>query len=351
MAAGTSSGLVVWTETGPRDQESTVRFARLGADGHPIDTAGRPLLENGHYQRHVAIDALNDLFVVAWCDITSAKKQVVALRVDASGHALDLLPLVIADVAGSSEPELGVTCGKADCLVTWGGDVHDGGFSIGAVSAVRVSPGGTEVAGPPLQLIDKGLGNGIGTNPLHYCMVYAEQQTYGQSGALVAKLLAPNGTTTELPLPSSQPVQFGSAWVAWSGSEWLVLLLDLTTSGGLSQEVRFMRVDASGQPVGDPSATLLESAGVPLLCPQVPDLFLYDPQNRRVVWDGQNFLIFTQHGIRRVTADGTIGQPIPADDYFPRSYATAISSAGGGRTVVAYSRDDAVAVRVIEEVP
>ena len=82
-AAGSSSGMVVWTESGPGDQESTVRFARLGTDGHPIDPTGRPLLENGHYQRHVAIDAFNDRFVVAWCDIAD-KNQIVALRLDAA---------------------------------------------------------------------------------------------------------------------------------------------------------------------------------------------------------------------------------------------------------------------------
>src|SRR5438477_5489796 len=60
VASGSSGGLVVWTESGPRDRESTVRFARLAADGHPIDATGQPLFENGHYQRHVAIDALND---------------------------------------------------------------------------------------------------------------------------------------------------------------------------------------------------------------------------------------------------------------------------------------------------
>lgn len=350
VAAGTSSGIVVWTESGPRDQESTVRFARLAADGHPIDPAGRPLFENGHYQRHVAIDAFNDQFLVSWCDITAGKKQIVALRLDAAGNALDAAPLVIADDVGTSEPEVGVTCGKTDCLVTWGGDVRDGAFSIGPVKGLQVSPGAVH-SGVPVQLVEKGLGNGIGTSQLHYCMVYAEQQAYGQSGELVAKLLAGNGTISELSLTSSQQVEFGTTWVAWNGTEWFVLLLDLTTGGGLSQEVRFMRVDDVGKPVGDPDAILLESASVPLLCPQVPDLFLYDPQNRRVIWDGKNFLVFTQRNITLVTRDGVVGTRLPADDYFPRSYATSISSSGGGRTLVAYSRDNAVAVRVIEYVP
>ena len=351
VAAGASSGIVVWTESGPRDQESTVRFARLAADGHPIDAAGRPLFENGHYQRHVAIDAFNDQFVVAWCDITAQKNQIVALRLDAGGRALDSVPLVIADNVGNSEPEVGVTCGNADCLVTWGGDVRDGALSIGAVNGVRVYPSAVRSASVPLQLVDKGLGNGIGTNQLNYCMVYAEHQAYGQSGALVAKLLSGNGMITELSLTSPQQVEIGTTWVAWNGAEWFILLLDLTTSGGLSQEVRFMRVDGAGKPVGDANAILLESAGVPLLCPQVPDLFLYDPQNRRVVWDEKNFVIFTQHSITLVTRNGLVGTRLAADDYFPRSYATSISSSGGGRTLVAYSRDNAVAVRAIEDIP
>jgi hypothetical protein len=350
-AAGASSGMVVWTESGPGDQESTLRFARLGTDGHPIDTSGRPLLENGHDQRHVAIDAINDRFVVAWCDITSDKNQIVALRLDAGGQGLDRAPLVIAGNLGNNEPEVGVTCGNTDCLVTWGGDGRNGAFAIGAVNGVRLSPFDGRLFGSPLQLMEKGLGNGIGTNQLNYCMVYAEQLAYGQSGALVAKLLTADGLTTELPLDSLNRFEVGTAWAAWNGTEWFILMLDLTTSGELAQEVRLMRVDGSGHSVGDPGATLLESAAVPLLCPRVPDLFLYDPQNRRVVWDGKNFLIFTQHSITRVTGDGLFGPQLSADDYFPRGYATSISSSGGGRTLVAYSRDDAVAVRLVQDVP
>jgi hypothetical protein len=340
---------------GPGDQESTIRFARLAADGHPIDAAGRPLFENGHYQRHVAIDALHGQsivqFVVAWCDITAGRKQIVALRLDAGGRALDSVPIVIADDVGNSEPEVGVICGDAHCLVTWGGDVREGAFSIGPVTGVRLYTDPIRSNSLPLQLVEKGLGNGIGTNQLNYCMVYAEQHGYGQSGALVAKLLAGNGVTAEVTLSSSQQVEFGTTWVAWNGAEWFILLLDLTTSGGLSQEVRLVRMDAAGKPVGDPDPILLESAAVPLLCPQVPDLFLYDPQNRRVVWDGKSFLIFTQHSITRVTRAGEMGTRLAVDDYFPRGYATSISSSGGGRTLVAYSRDNAVAVRLIEQVP
>jgi hypothetical protein len=351
VAAGQSAAIVVWTESGPKDQESTVRFARLAADGHPLDTAGQPLFENGHYQRHVAIDAFNNQFLVSWCDITTAKKQIVALRLDAAGRALDASPLVIADDVGESEPEIGVTCGTTDCLVTWGGDGRGSAFSIGTVKGLQVSPSAVRTGSVPMPLVDKGLGNGIGTNQLHYCMVYAEQQAYGQSGALVAKFLAGNGEITEQPLTSSLQVEFGTSWVAWNGSEWLILLLDLTTGGGLSQEVRFMRIDADGKSVGASDPILLESASVPLLCPFVPDLFLYDPQNRRVVWDGKNFLVFTQHNIMPVTRDGVVGPRLPADDYFPRSYALSISSSGGGRTLVAYSRDNAVAVRAIDYVP
>jgi|GEM_PF-1195757 len=352
VASGSSGGLVVWTESGPRDRESTVRFARLAADGHPIDAAGQPLFENGHYQRHVAIDALNDQFVVTWCDITPEKNQIVALRLDAAGRALDSVPLVIADNVGSSEPAVGVTCGNADCLVTWGGDVRDGSaLSIGAVKGVEVHAGGTQTTSVPMQLAEKGLGNGIGTDHANYCMVYAEQHAYGQSGALVARLVGGNGASSELSLPSSQQVEFGTTWVAWNGSQWFILLLDLTTSGGLSQEVRFLRVDGAGKPVGNADAILFESSTVPLLCPQVPDLFLYDPQNRRVVWDGNSFVVFTQHSIARVTRDGIVGPRLNADDYFPRSYTISVASSGGGRTLVAYSRDSAVAVRAIDESP
>jgi hypothetical protein len=352
VASGASGGLVVWTESGPRNGESTVRFARIAADGHPIDATGQPLFENGHYQRHVAIDALNDQFLVTWCDITPAKNQIVALRLDAAGRALDSAPFVIADNVGTREPAVGVTCRNADCLVTWGGDVRDGSaLSIGAVTGVQIYPNATQTTGVPLSLSQKGLANGIGTDRLNYCMVYAEQQVYGQSGALVAKLVGGNGTTTELSLPSSQQVQFGTTWVAWNGSQWFILLLDLTTSGGLSQEVRFMRVDGAGKAIGNGDAILLESSTVPLLCPQVPDLFLYDPQNRRVVWDGNNFLVFTQHGISRVTKDGVVGSQLNPDNYFPRSYTISIASSGKGRTLVAYSRDNAVAVRVIDDAP
>jgi hypothetical protein len=346
--------MVVWTEIGPGGQGSTVRYARLGTDGHPIDTTGRPLLDNGydkgHDQRHVAIDAFNDRFVVAWCDIAAGRNQIVTLRLDAGGHALDSVPLAVSGNLGNKQPEVGVTCGISDCLVTWGGDAN-GAFAIGAVTAARISPNEGRLAGPPLQLVEKGLGNGIGTKQLDYCLVYAEQQAYGQSGALVAKLLAADGMTTELPLGSSNRFEVGTTWAAWNGTEWLILMLDLTTSGELVQEVRFMRVDGAGRPVGDPGATPLESVAVPLLCPFVPDLFLYDPQNRRVVWDGKNFLIFTQRSITRVTADGLFGPRLSADDYVPRGYATSLSSSGGGRTLIAYSRDDAVAVRVIEDGP
>ncbi len=88
-----------------------------------------------------------------------------------------------------------------------------------------------------------------------------------------------------------------------------------------------------------------------MLPPTFPVRFLYDPQNRRVVWDGKIFLVFTQHNITPVTSDGVVGTRLAADDYFARSYALSISSSGGGRTLVAYSRDNAVAVRVIEYVP
>ena len=112
-----------------------------------------------------------------------------------------------------------------------------------------------------------------------------------------------------------------------------------------------MRVDQTGHAAGNPTTTLLESAGVPLLCPSVPDLFLYDPQTRRVVWDGTNFVAITQHAIIPIGTDGRIFDRIATDGYFPRSYRVAVSSSGNGRTIAAYSRDTAVAIRAIEEVP
>jgi hypothetical protein len=140
--------------------------------------------------------------------------------------------------------------------------------------------------------------------------------------------------------------------MAWSGAQWLVLWMDLTTSGELAQEVRFLRVDGAGHPMGGSSSpTLIESAAVPLLCPFVPDLFLYDPQNRRVVWDGTSFLVFTQHAIVGVGTDGQLFGRIASENYFPRGYATAVATSGHGRTTVAYSRDSAVAIRVIDDIP
>src|SRR5437867_8165121 len=122
VAMGPSSGIVLWTQDGPRVGEATIRIVRLATDGRPLDTAGALLIENGHYQRHVAIDAFKDQFVAAWCDVAADKKQIVAIRLDASGHALDSVPIVVADSIGNSEPEVGVTCGNAGCLVTWAGD-------------------------------------------------------------------------------------------------------------------------------------------------------------------------------------------------------------------------------------
>ena len=80
VAMGPSSGIVLWTEDGPKVGEATIRIVRLGTDGHPLDTAGALLLENGHYQRHVAIDAFKDQFVAAWCDVAADKKQILGWR-------------------------------------------------------------------------------------------------------------------------------------------------------------------------------------------------------------------------------------------------------------------------------
>ena len=350
VAVGPSSGIVLWTEGGPKTGEATIRLARLAGDGHPLDGAGTLLLENGHYQRHVAIDAFKDQFVAAWCDVAGDTKQIVALRLDASGRALDSVPIVVADSVGNSEPEVGVTCGNAGCLVTWAGDGSYGKLPVGAVSA-RLLFGAAKAAGAPLLLAPKGIGNGTGTDHLNFGTVYAEQLAYGQSGALVAKFVAADGTAAEMQLLPSSQTQIGTTWMAWNGTQWFVLMLDLTTAGELAQEFRFLRLDAAGHTVGNPTATLLESGSVPLLCPWSPDLFLYDPQNRRVVWDGTNFLVFTQHAIVPVGADGRVSVRVGIDDYFPRGYATSVSSSGNGRTVVAYSRDSAVAIRVIEEMP
>ena len=41
------------------------------------------------------------------------------------------------------------------------------------------------------------------------------------------------------------------------------------------QEVRFLRVDDAGKPVGNADAILFESSTVPPLCPQVPDLIMF----------------------------------------------------------------------------
>lgn len=341
VAMGPSSGIVLWTEG------AAIRFARLAGDGHPLDGAGALLLKNGHDQRHVAVDAFKDQFVAAWCDIASDKKQIVAVHVNAGGRVLDPAPIVVADGIGSSEPEVGVTCGDAGCLVTWAGDGRYGNLPIGTVSAQLLS--GARAAGAPLLLAPKGIGNGLGTDRLNFGTAYAEPQTYGQSGALVAKFVAADGTATETRLLPSSQTQIGTTWMAWNGVHWFVLMLDLTTAGELAQEFRFLRVDAAGRIAGSAAATLLESGSVPLLCPWSPDLFLYDPQSRRVVWDGTNFLVFTQHAIVPVGADGRVGARVAADDYFPRGYATSVSSPGNGRTVVAYSRDSAVAIRVIEE--
>ena len=150
---------------------------------------------------------------------------------------------------------------------------------------------------------------------------------------------------------SSSQNQIGSTWMAWGGTEWFILMLDLTASGELAQEFRFMRIDAAGQPVGPATGTLLESAGVPPLCPFAPDVFLYDPQNRRVVWDGTNFLVVTPRAVIPVTTDGRVLERVATADYFPRGYALSVSSSGGGRTVAAYSRDTAVAIRAITEIP
>src|SRR5262249_4195021 len=186
VAMGPSSGIVLWTESGPKAGEATVRFARLAPDGQPLDAAGRLLLENGHYQRHVAIDAFKDQFVAAWCDVTSEKKQIVAVRLDGSGRALDSAPLVVADSVGSTEPDVGVTCSNAGCLVTWGGDGTYARFSIGEARG-RVFSSAANAAGARLMLAPKGIGNGIGTDNLSFGTAYAESVAYGKSGALVAR--------------------------------------------------------------------------------------------------------------------------------------------------------------------
>jgi hypothetical protein len=350
VAMGSSSGIVLWTEDGPKAGEATIRFARLGSDGHPLDAAGALLLENGHNQRHIAVDAYGDQFVAAWCDVTVDTKNIVAIRLDRSGHAFDAIPTVIAENIGNSEPEVGVTCNDGGCVVTWSDNGGYGSLPIGAVSAKVFSVGGKS-ASSVLQLVPKGIGNGVGTDRLNFSTAYAEPVTYGQSGAFVMKSILADGTSAETELLESSPNQIGSTWMAWSGSQWVILMLDLTTTGELAQEFRFMRVDRTGHATGNAVSTLLESAGVPLLCPWIPDLFLYDPQARRVVWDGTNFLAFTPRAIIPVGADGRILDRIATDGYFPRSYRLAISSSGNGRTIAAYSRDSAIAIRAIAETP
>ena len=350
VAVGPSSGIVLWTEDGPKAGEASIRFARIAADGRPIDTTGKPLLETGHYQRHVAIDAFRDLFVAASCDTTAGKQQIVAILLDANGHTMTPAPAIVADNIATVQPIVGVTCADAGCLVSWGGNGSDGQVSIGTVNAQLLSAT-TSANNSVLLLAPKGIGSGIGTDNANFATAYAEPATYGQSGAFVARFISPAGATSEVDLLQSSNNQIGSTWMAWDGRQWLVLMLDLTTSGQLAQEFRFMRIDSSGHPLGAPAPALLDSAGVPLLCPWVPDVFLYDLQNRRAVWDGRNFLAFTQHAIVRVGTDGRIVDRVATDDYFPRSYALSVFSAKNGRTIVAYSRDTAVAIRAIEDLP
>lgn len=348
VAIGPSSGIVLWTEDGPGTGEAIIRFARLATDGRPRDNAGRPLFENGHVQAHVAIDAFKDHFVAAWCDIAGGNTQILATLLDSEGRAS--VPVIVADNIGSYAPDVNVTCNNAGCLVSWAGSGSYGQLSIGSVNA-QVFSTSASATHSVISLAPKGIGIGIGTDNLNFCTAYAEPIAYGRSGALVAKIIAANGTTNEMDVLPSTANEVGSTWMAWDGRQWLLLMLDLTTSGQLAQEFRFMRIDVAGRPLGDSAPTLVESGGVPLLCPFVPDLFLYDPQNRRVVWDGTHFLILTQHAIIPVATDGVVGARVSTDDYFPRSYALSVSSTGNGRTIVAYSRDTAVAIRAIEEVP
>ncbi|HEX3578464.1 MAG TPA: hypothetical protein VHY33_07860, partial [Thermoanaerobaculia bacterium] len=200
VAAGPTSGIVVWTEDGPKSGEATIRFARLASDGHPLDAAGRLLIENGHYQRHVAIDAFGDQFVAAWCDVSDTTKKIVAMRLDASGRAIDAVPVVVADVASTSEPQVNVTCSNAGCFVTWGGNGSYGSFSVGVVTGAPIFSRSSRAAGAPLQLTPKGIGNGIGTDALNFCTAYAEEVAYGKSSALVAKVISADGSANEIPL-------------------------------------------------------------------------------------------------------------------------------------------------------
>jgi len=343
VAIGPSSGVVLWTE------QSSIRYARIAADGHPIDTAGKLLLNTGHPQQHVAIDAFKDQFIAAWGEVSAGKQQIVLALLDTDGHSIFRAPAVIADNIGTSQPIVGVTCMDAGCLVSWGGNGNDGSVSISAVNAQFVSA--TSSAGnAALLLSPKGVGNAIGTDNLKFATTYAEAGVYGQSGSLVAKFISPNGTTSEVDVMPSGDIEIGSTWMAWDGSEWFVLMVDLTTTGGLAREFRFMRLDAAGRVLGN-AATVLESGSVPPLCPWSPDVFLYDPQNRRAVWDGRNFLAFTQHTLTRVGSDGRTAGSVATDDFFPRGYALSVSSAKNGRTLAAYSRDTAVAIRAIDDVP
>ena len=344
VAVGPSSGIVLWT------QQSSILFARIAADGHPLDNGGRQLVKTANSQQHVAIDAFRNYFVAAWCEAVGSKLQIVAILLDGDGRTLSAQPFVVADSVTTPQPVVDVTCMDAGCLIAWGGNSSNDGVYIASVNAQFVSAT-TAPRTSAVLLAPKGIGIGVGTDNVSFATAYAEQATYGQSGAFVAKSISPAGASSEVDLMSSSEQQIGSTWMAWDGSQWFILMLDLGTTGGLVQEFRFMRVDAVGRPIGNAVPALLDSVGVPPLCPWSPDVFLYDPQNRRAVWDGRNFLALTQHAIVRVSPDGAIGDRVANDEYFPRGYALSVSTARNGRTIVAYSRDSAVAIRAIDDIP
>lgn len=276
--------LVAWA-----DSSFATRFTRVTAAGQVLDEPAPELgPNNSGAPPAVAFDGTN--YVVVW----QHSSDIVARRVTPQGQVLGAMPIEVAN--GSANQELPVAVGVgSSTFIAWKETAtltSQVKFARLSTAGVVLDPGGVPVPASTFSQHSASIASD-GTAAL---LVYSEERATFSTDDVIGVRLDAAGTILD-PVPLAigvGPRRQSSGTAAWNGTTYLVAFSDERNIGSL--EVRTARVDSTGVLLDgagrvallntwfvlaqggallvwdgfrasllDPTGTLLNSAGVPVL--------------------------------------------------------------------------------------